>query len=183
MQHLVREVRQGARSLIRERGFTATVTLTLGVAIAANTAMFAIVNSVLLRPLPVKNAERMVLMSNRYPKAGVGESYQSGVADYYERREAVTGLEEQGLFQQASMMLEIQGVPQEVAGMAVTPSIFPLVSARAAAGRLFLAEEGEEGAEKKAVLTVGLARQLFGSEGAAVGRTIRLGGVRLRWWG
>src|SRR5258708_2246689 len=99
MENFLLDLRRGMRSLLRDRGFTITVLLTLAICIAANGAIFAIVNSVLLRPLPGPNADRLILMSNRYPKAGVGTSFNSGVADYYDRIEAVTALEQQALFQ------------------------------------------------------------------------------------
>ncbi len=169
-------IRQIARSLFRDRGYSATVIMTLAVCVAANTATFAIVNSVLLRPLPVPNADRIVLMSNRYPKAGVGDSNMSGVADYYDRLEAVTALEQQALFRPADQTAEINGVPEQVAGMAVTPSLFPLVGVAAAHGRAFEPEEGEIGSEQKVILSDGLWRQLYGGDTAAIGRSLRLGG-------
>src|SRR4051794_23402235 len=68
---LLNDIHGAARSFLKAKGFTATVLLTLALAIGVNTATFAIVNSVLLRPLPVPESDRILLMSNQYPKAGV----------------------------------------------------------------------------------------------------------------
>ena len=71
MVNLLRDLKQILKSLARDKSFATTVLLTLAVGIAAYTATFAIVNSVLLRPLPGPNAQALILMSNEYPKAGV----------------------------------------------------------------------------------------------------------------
>jgi predicted permease len=176
MQNFLRDLRHSARSLLRDRGYTATVLLTLAICIAANGAIFAIVNSVLLRPLPGPNSDRLVLMSNRYPKAGVGTTYNSGVPDYYDRIEAVTALEQQALFQPSDRTLEIGSTPEQVKAMAVTPTLFPLLGVPAAVGRTFDAAEGELGSERKVILSRALCRQLYGADQTVVGRELRLNG-------
>src|ERR1035438_8419471 len=82
MKSLLSDFRFGFRSARKDVRFTAMVVLTLTICIAANTALFSIVNSVLLEPLPVPDADSIILMSNRYPKAGVGDSNFSGASDY-----------------------------------------------------------------------------------------------------
>lgn len=166
----------GARALIKDKGFAAAVLLTLTVCIAANTAIFAIVNSVLLKPLPVPDAAAIVLMSNQYPKAGVGESRNSGAADYYDRMTAVTALQDQAMFNFASQTVDLQGTPERIRGMTATPSLFSLLRVSPALGRTFTPEEGEIGAEQKVILSDGLWRQLFGGDPSAVGKTLRLSG-------
>src|SRR5262249_12049201 len=84
MRTLLSDVKYGVRSAVKDWRFAGMVVLTLAICIGANTALFTIVNSVLLEPLPVADADALVLMSNEYPKAGVGESTFSGPADYYE---------------------------------------------------------------------------------------------------
>src|SRR5579862_2638753 len=98
MNNLIRDIRYGIRSLLRDKAFAATVLLTLAVCIAANTATFAIVNSVILRPLPVPDAADIVLMANHYPKAGAANLEFSSAADYYDRLHALTALREQAMF-------------------------------------------------------------------------------------
>jgi hypothetical protein len=77
MGSVFRNLRHAVRSLMGDKGFTITVVLTIAVCIAANTATFAVVNSVLLQPLPVPDARPILLMANRYPKAGADSGYNS----------------------------------------------------------------------------------------------------------
>ncbi len=149
--------------------------LTLMVAIAANTLTFAVVNSVLLRPLPVPGASDIVLMANRYPKAGmIGESNQSGPGDFVDRTRDVRGLADQALFRDRYQTLEINGNPQRLPAMAVTPSFFGLVRTQPVLGRAFTPEEGELGAERKVILSHGLWQQLYGGRREAIGQSLRL---------
>jgi predicted permease len=130
-----------------------------------------------LRPLPGPNADAIVLMSNQYPKAGVSDQSVSSVADYYNRLRVVTALEEQAMFQPVDQALEVNGTPEQVPGMAVTPSFFKLVGIPPARGRAFTTEEGEIGSERKVVLSNALWRQLYGADLSVMGRELRLGGT------
>src|SRR4029079_11991404 len=95
MDRLVQEIRFGSRLLWKDRGFSATAILTLAILIGANVAIFAVVNAVLLQPLPVPHAEQLVYMYNAYPGAGVvGGS--TGVTGYYHRVKETPGLPAQG---------------------------------------------------------------------------------------
>src|SRR5258706_8199143 len=97
MHALGNDIQIAARSFLKSKGFTITVVLTLALAIGVNTATFAIVNSVLLRPLPVPESDRIVLMSNQYPKAGVVQSENSAAGDYYQRMSEVPAIEDSAL--------------------------------------------------------------------------------------
>ena len=176
MEDLLRDIRLGARALIRDKGFAATVLATLAVGIAANTATFAIVHSVLLRPLPVPGADQIVLMANQYPKAGVPDSDNSSAGDYYDRLREVTALSQQALFRSTSQTVEIGGIPQQVQGMAVTPSFFPLIGIMPEYGRAFTPDEGEVGREQKVILSDSLWKSLYGADRSAIGRELRMGG-------
>ncbi len=176
MNNLIRDIRYGIRSLLRDKAFAATVLLTLAICIAANTATFAIVNSVIFRPLPIPQAEKIVIMSNQYPKAGTSTSTNSAAADYYDRLTAVTALSHQAMYQTGGRTPEIGGRPEQVQGMAVTPTFFPLVGVSPARGRAFTPEEGEIGGEQKVILSDGLWHSLFAGDPAAVGHDIRIGG-------
>jgi len=85
------------RSLWRSKGFAVTVLLTFAVCIAANTALFAIVNSVVLRPLPVPEANSILLMANEYPRAGVTGINSSSSGDYFDRLREMTAFESQAM--------------------------------------------------------------------------------------
>ncbi len=177
LENLIRDIRHGARALVRDKGFAATVVLTLAVCIGAYTATFAIVHSVLLRPLPGPNADAIVLMSNQYPKAGITDQTGSSAADYYDRLRAVTALEEEAMFRGVDQTLEVNGMPEQVPGMAVTPPFFKLVGIFPARGRAFSPEEGEIGSEHKVILSYALWQQLYGGAPSAIGRELRLDGT------
>ncbi len=171
-----RNLRHAIRSLMGDRGFTVTVVLTIAVCIAANTATFAVVNSVLLRPLPVPDAGSILLMANRYPKAGADSGYNSATGDYYDRLRDVQVFSEQALFRTSGRTLDIQGTPERMTGMLATPSLFRLLRVSPAYGRAFSDAEGEPGADQKTILSDGLSRRLFGSPQAALGRDVRMSG-------
>ncbi len=177
MENLLRDIKHGLGSLLRDKGFSVTVMLTLAMGIAAYTATFAIVNSVLLRPLPGPNADAIVLMSNEYPKAGAADQSVSAAPDYYDRLRAVTVLQEQALFGENNTTLDINGAPERIEAMNVTPSFFKLVGISPARGRAFSAEEGEVGNENKVILSDALWHQLYGGDPSAIGRELRLGGT------
>lgn len=176
MGDFLRSVQHSVRSLLGDKSFTVTVILTVAVCIAANTATFAVVNSVLLRPLPVPGAGSIVVMANRYPKAGADFGYNSASGDYYDRLRDIHVFSEQALFRTNGQTIEIQGTPQRVTGMTATPSLFRLLRVAPAYGRAFADAEGELGANRKAILSDGLSRQLFAVPEAAMGHEIRMGG-------
>ncbi|MDE3167217.1 MAG: ABC transporter permease, partial [Acidobacteriota bacterium] len=176
MGSLLRSLKHALRSLAREKGFTATVVLTIAVCIAANTVTFAVVQSVLLRPLPVPEASSLLLMANRYPKAGADFGYYSASGDYYDRLRAVSVFSEQALFRTAGRTLEIQGTPQRLTAMLATPSLFRLLRVPPAHGRAFSEAEGETGQDNKVILSEGLSRQLYAAPEAALGRDVRING-------
>ena len=176
MDGLIRDLRLGLRLLFKDKAFTATVLLTLGIAIGANTALFTVVHHVVLRPLPAPEPERILLMSNQYPKAGAGTSSNSGVPDYFDRRKETTVYEEQALFNRTSVSIGQDGLPTRIRAMNATPSLFKLLRVPAALGRTFTDDEGEIGQEKKVVLSDTLWRSQFGSDPGAVGRDLRLDG-------
>ena len=149
MEKLIREMKAATRSLLRTKGYGLTVIITLSACIAVNVAIFAIVNSVLLRPLPVPNAQQIVLMSNRYPKAGVPDQYISSSGDYYDRLKDVTALQDQAEVRCADQTLTINGMPQQAKGMIATPSIFPLLQVPPLLGRVFTETAGEIGSEHR----------------------------------
>src|SRR5579862_4468678 len=176
MQPPFRDLRLAVRSLMGDKGFTITIVLTIAVCIAANTATFALVNSVLLRPLPVPEARSILLMANRYPKAGADFGYNSASGDYYDRLRDVHAFSDQAMFRVTGRTIEIQGTPQRVTGMAATPSLFRLLRVSPVLGRAFSEAEGEPGADRKTILSDGLSRRLFGSPDAALGRDVRMNG-------
>src|SRR6516164_9310361 len=111
------DLKYAARSLWRDQGFALAVLLTFGVCMAANAALFAIVNSVILRPLPVADANSILLMSNDYPNAGITGGNYSSSGDYYDRLKEMTVFESQALFGRRNQTIELNGSPQQIRGM------------------------------------------------------------------
>jgi predicted permease len=170
------DLKYAGRSLWRSKGFAATVLLTFAVCIAANTALFAIVNSVVLRPLPVPEANSILLMSNEYPKAGVIGLNGSSSGDYFDRLKEITVFESQAMFRQRDQTVEVNALPQRMHAMAVTPSWFTLLRVTPELGRPFLEEEGEVGREREVILSHGLWEQLYAGDKSAIGRDLRISG-------
>ena len=174
MGDLLHDFTYGLRSLLKDRTFAATALLTLAVCIAANTAIFAIVNSVLLRPLPVPDADAILLMSNCYPRAGVINTHNSASGDYYDRLREVRAFQQQALYRFQNETLMIGESSQQVRGMLVTPSLFPLLRAHPLLGRTFTDNEGEIGEEQKVVLSYGLWQQLYAESRSVLGQQLKI---------
>jgi predicted permease len=170
------DLKYAGRSLWRSMGFAVTVLLTFAVCIAANTTLFAIVNSVVLRPLPVPEANSILLTSNEYPKAGVTDLNASSSGDYFDRLKEITVFESQAMFRQRDQTVEVNNFPQRIHAMAVTPSWFTLLRVRPELGRPFLEEEGEVGREQEVILSHGLWEQLYAGDKSAIGRDLRISG-------
>lgn len=176
MENLLRDVKLAVKLLWKDRGFAATAILTLAVCIGANTAIFTIVNSVLLRPLPVPDSRNILIMGNQYPNAGSENSQNSGVPDYYDRLKAVTAFDEQALYNPQGGVIEINGTPERVSSMAATPSLFRLLRVRPVIGRAFSEAEGEPGNDLNVVLSYGLWQQLYGGKPDVLDRQVRING-------
>lgn len=176
MESFILDMKYAGRSLWRAKGFALTVLLTFSICIAANTALFAIVNSVVLRPLPFVDANSILLLSNEYPKAGVVGINNSSSGDYYDRLREMTVFESQAVFKGRDQTVELNGIPQRMRGMVVTPSWFHLLRVSPTIGRPFSEEEGEPGHEHVVVLSYGLWEQLYGGDKSVLGRDLRISG-------
>ncbi len=176
MDAFLLDLKYGVRSLWRDKGFALTVLLTFSVCLAANAALFAIVNSVVLRPLPVFDANSILIMSNEYPKAGVAGSNDSSSGDYFDRLREMTAFESQAIFRPRNQTVELNGSPQQIRGMLVTPSWFRLLRVSPSLGRAFTEEEGEIANDQKVILSHGLWKQLYAADKSAIGRELRISG-------
>jgi predicted permease len=181
LSDFARDSKVAIRSLSRDRTFTATALLTLVVCLAANAAIFGIVRSVVLKPLPFPEPDRIVLLSNIYPKAGFATTgpaiVSAGVPEYYDRLRETTVFEQQALYVRRNPTLGLQEGAQRVVGIAATPSFFPLVGARTYLGRTFLPEEGERGQHARVLLSFGFWQRQFGSDSSIVGKDVRVDGT------
>lgn len=170
------DLRHAGRALVRDRGFTLTALLTFSLCLGANVALFAVVNAVLLRPLPFPEADRLVSVGNAYPKAGVTDGIGVSVPHYLERRTGVAAFADAAAYRSAGETIGEAGAPDRVDGMRVTPSFFSVLQVKPALGRTFSEEEGTTGKTSVVVLSDGLWREKFGADPTAIGRPVRLGG-------
>src|SRR3954471_8618130 len=123
MNDIVQDIRYGMRLLVKDRGFTIAALPTLALCIGANPAIFSIVNSVLLKPLPFAQSERLVIINNSYPNAG-SERSSNGIPDYYDRLAGTTVFDELALYEETGLTVGESGKPERVQALAVTPSFF-----------------------------------------------------------
>lgn len=172
MNTLLKDLRYGFRMLLKDRVFAAAALLTLALGIAANTVIFSIVHAVLLRPLPFRGAERLVLVQEGIPKADL-PVIPFSAPDYRVFREHQTSFEEMAAFQCVTVDLDGGGVPERVKGARVSVNLFPMLGIDPVRGRPFQAEEDRPG-EGAVVLSHGLWKRRFGTDPTLVGKTIRL---------
>ncbi|MBI3401153.1 MAG: ABC transporter permease [Acidobacteria bacterium] len=168
----------GLRLLWKDKTFTAAAATTLALCIGANTALFSVVHNVLLKPLPVPESDRIVLMGNSYPKAGASAAAggNSGVPDYFDRLRETDVFEEQALFNGGNQSIDQNGTPVRIRMNRVTPSFFRLLRVASALGRTFSEQEGDVGNDKKIVLSYALWQSAFGGDPSVVGKDLRLDG-------
>jgi putative ABC transport system permease protein len=170
-----RDVRASLRLLVKDAGFSATVVLTLAICLGANAAIFSVVDAVLLRPLPAPESDRIVGFGDVYPTITPNDILASDVPSYFDRRVALTTIDEHAMFTFWFDTIAINGVAQELRGMRVTPSLFTLLRVPPVLGRTFTDAEGETGADRKVILSYALWQQLYGGDATVVGRDLRLG--------
>jgi predicted permease len=177
MERLRQDLRYALRMLWKDRGFTATTVATLALCVAANASIFAVVNAVLLRPLPFAQPEQIATIFNSYPGAGAVRA-SNGVPDYYDRLAHAPAFEELAMYRTSGVTIGGQGGDVErVTSMPVTPSFFRLLRVQPFRGRLFTQDEAEAGQTQKVVLGYGTWQRLFGGRDTAIGQDLRINGV------
>jgi predicted permease len=168
-------MRFALRSLLKTPGFTAVAVLTLALCIGANSAIFSVVNAILLKPYPWPGSERLVYVHNTFPRGG-GVAGGISIPDYIDHHANVKSFAESALIAGLSANLSFDGTPERVYGLTVTPSLFPMLQTRAAIGRTFTEDEARLGAAKTVVLTHALWKSRFAADRAVIGKTLHLNG-------
>lgn len=172
---LVADVRFGARALRRNPGLTATIVVVLGLAIGATTAVFAVVNGVLLSQLPYPHPDRLVRL---YNQNSPDNRWGLSIADYLAIRDQQRAFDAVGLVRAASLALTAPGgEPEQVLAGRLTPGFLATLGVRPAAGRLLVPADEAPGAPPVAVASHHLAVSRFGGAAPAVGRTVMLDGL------
>jgi predicted permease len=175
METLIRDVRFGLKLLIKERTFSATVLLTLAVCIGANVAIYSVIHTVLLEPLPFDQPDRLVSVFNSYPRAGATRA-SNGTVDYFQRREHIAAFEEVALIQPTGSAVGEAGSAERVASLRVTPSLFPLLRVEPVLGRAFTEDETSDATRFKVILTDAYWREAFGADPQILGKEARISG-------
>lgn len=170
----------GLKLLFKQRAFTAPALLTLALCIGANTAIFTVLEHVVLRGLPFPHAEELVTMYNIYPGTGASDRGANGVPDYLDRRKMTNVFSEVALIGNIGYEVGMEGSPQRIRGQYVTPSFFQVLGVRPLVGRTFTEEEAGLGKEKVAVPTEGLWKDMFARDPNVAGKDIRLSGAPYR---
>ncbi|MCI0404243.1 MAG: ABC transporter permease [Acidobacteria bacterium] len=175
METLWQDVRYGVRQLARSPGFTAIAVLTLALGIGANTAIFSVVNAVLLRPLPHPEPERltMVWLDNR--DEGWPEDLTS-YPTYLDWRSQNRSFEDMAAFTPSEASLSGDGEPERVRSAVVSANYFSVLRVQPARGRIFRPEEEVPGAGRVVVLSAGLWQRRFAGSPDIVGQPVNLGG-------
>ena len=174
MHTLLSDVRYSLRTLRKRPGFSIVAVLVLALGIGANTAIFSVVNSVLLRPLPVPGADRLALIWETDLKDGIKREGPSG-PNFLDWKEQSQSFEDMELFEIGTGTLTGGGEPEQVTGIRVTTSFLSMLGARTVLGRGFTTTEGA-GKERfpVAVLTNGFWKRHFGADPRVIGRTFIL---------
>ena len=173
MGTLWKDVQYAARVLLKSPGFTAIAVVAIALGVGANTAIFSVVNAVLLKPLSYKEPSQLVLIQHHYPKLDLRATVSAAGYAYY--RDNVKSFSDVAAISGFSVNLTGEGEPERLAGMQVTANLFPALGAQAAEGRTFAAEENEAGRGKVVVLSDGFWRRRFAAQ-PVVGKNITLNG-------
>ncbi|MGD0124564.1 MAG: ABC transporter permease [Terriglobia bacterium] len=173
IDNLIQDVRYGARTLRRNRGFAAVAIVTLALGIGANTAIFSVVNTVLLRPLPFKDPSSLVWATERFQLSrGAAVVISPDFIGWKERNQV---FDEIGAFNQTvGANLTAAGEPARVSVMRVTAELFPMLGVRPIRGRTFLPAESKQAQRRVALLNEALWRSRFGSDPHILGKSVRL---------
>jgi putative ABC transport system permease protein len=170
---LIRDLRYGARSLAKRPGFTAVAVLTLAVGVGANTAIFSVVNAVLLRPLQYPNAERLAAVEELSEK---GTRVQVTPANFLDWRAQNTVFEQLAAIFERTSNLSTGGEAERIELAMTSANFFEVFGVRPLHGRFFLPEEENAGHEPVVVISHALWQRRFGGDPSVVGRGVTLDG-------
>jgi predicted permease len=172
---LGRQLRYAYRMLRKTPGFTITALLTLAVCLGANLTIFAVINSILLRPLPFPESDRLVTIFNTYPKAGVDRD-GSSVTNYYERRGQIPAFASIAIYRYGTAILGESGSTERAQVMRVSPDFFSTLGLGPVVGRAFKEEETSFDTNNVVVITDAFWRHSSNGDPHIVGKKIRVDG-------
>jgi len=172
---LMQDLRYGLRILRKNPGFTLVTALMLALGIGADTAMFSVIDSVMLRPLPYQNPNRLVIVWEKPPK---DQRNDASAANFLDWRDQSRSFEHLAAVTYSSFNISGQDVPDRVNGLRASWDYFAMLGARPMLGRTFLAGDDRPGAPEVAVLSHGLWVRKFGADREIIGKTIKVDGQK-----
>jgi len=173
---MLNDLRYAARMLWKSPLVTLAIVLTVALGIGANTAIFSVVNAVMLRPLPYEQPNRLVWVAERNDKLNL-PTFAASALNYLSWKEQQTTFSQLGAVGFANFNLTGQGEPEQFTGGTLTPSLFPMLGIRPVLGRSFTDGEDRPGSARVAMIGEGLWKRRFGGDPSIVGRNITLSGV------
>jgi putative ABC transport system permease protein len=176
LHHILRDVRNACRSLRKSPGFAAAAVLTLALGIGANTAIFSLIYSVLLKPLPYPGPDRIFSVETLLPRQNQLASFPMRVQDYLEWRKADTAFESIAALTPAQWNLTGDGEPERLGGALVSTNFFTFLGGSPQRGRGFSVED-EVGKQNAVIISDSLWRRRYSGDPAVIGRTILLNAV------
>jgi len=177
MNTLIQDIRYGLRGLLRQPGFTVIAVLSLALGIGANTAMFSLVNAVLLKPLQFADPNRLVVLWEDDPSIGAIHD-DVAVANFVDWKTQNKVFDDMAALSFRSFNITGDGEPEKVMAYGATANFFPLLGATPSLGRNFLPEEDQPGGAKVAILSHGLWQRRYGADRGIIGRNILLNGQK-----
>ncbi|HEV3409360.1 MAG TPA: ABC transporter permease [Chthoniobacterales bacterium] len=174
MSTLLHDIRYGLRMLLKHKGFTAVALIALGLGIGANTAIFSLVNGVLLRPLPYPDADRIIYFEGRNPTQGITESNISYL-DFTDWSQQTDLFASTAAYWTGNANLGADGAePERVPRAGVTTGFFSVLGVQPVLGRTFVPEDDKPGTLSVAIISHGLWKRRFGSDPAIVGKQVQI---------
>ncbi len=173
---MTRDLQYAFRTLWKDRGFASMAVLSLAVGIGANTAIFSLVNGVLLRPLDFPAPERLVAISLTSPQFRKAGPLPINIGQLVEWRKRTSAFENIAAYRNAAMSLTGEGRPELIPGAVVSANFFDTLGVQPRIGRAFLDQEDHSGQHYVAILADSLWRRRFGADPSIIGRKITLSG-------
>ena len=171
MQNLMQDIRYGLRMLVKNPAFTLVAVLTLALGIGANTAIFSVVNSVLLGPLPFKDSEQLVAIRDRQPNDQITPASYPEYLDWREQKQVFESVSALAF---SSYVLTGQGMAEQINVLRVSAAYLPMLGIQPALGRNLRSEEEEIRGDRVLLLSYASWRSRFGGDRAIVGKTMEL---------
>jgi len=175
MHTWLKDIRFALRSIAKNPWFALAAVLSLAIGIGANTSIFSVANSLLFRPLPYDNPDRLVILWNRSPGLGITQDWFS-TAQYVDIKTSHHGFEQVAIAIGGNYNLTGQGEPERVGVIRVSSNLLPMLGAKPALGRLLTPDEDSPGRPSTAILTDGMWARRFGRDPHVIGQSVIING-------